>query len=140
MDTVREIAITFCAAAVFAAALSLLHGRALEKSGRYIIALILLCSVIGAIAKGDFNLSMPAFNSQEEESSAVTDICEYQAEYLVAGVLREKGVTFENILAKATKNEDGSIIINEIEVVGTTEEQVIKALRTKGIDCRVICR
>lgn len=141
MDSVREIALTFCAAAVFTSALSLIYGKTLEKSGRYIIALILICSVIGAVAKGDFDFSLPSNETALEESEAVAAMCEYQAEYLIADILRESGIAFENISAKATKKEDGSIIINEIELEGAgDEEQTLQALEAQGIDCRVIFR
>ena len=141
MDSVREIALTFCASAVLTSAFGLLTARTLEKSGRYITALILLCSVIGAIAKGDFNFSLPTTASTSAQQQTVLPVCEYQAQYTIADILNSKGVIFENITAKATKSEDGSIIINEIEIEGAPEEgAVLRALAEQGIDCRVILK
>lgn len=141
MDTVRDIAITFCASAVFTAAISLLHGRALEKSGRYIIALVLLCSVISAVAKGDFDFSLPTAASAAQEYKGVSDLCEYQAEYIISNILKDNGIMYKNITAKATKNEDGSIIINEIQIEGVKEENSVRQVLTEqGIDCRVVIR
>ncbi len=141
MDSVREIALTFCSTAVFTSALCLINGKALEKSGRYIISLILICSVIGAVAKGDFEFSLPSAEAVTQGADTAEAICKYQAEYLVAEVLKENEIVFQNISAKATKNEDGSIIINEIEVEGVQEqEKTLKTLEEQGIDCRVIFR
>ena len=140
METVREIAITFCATAVFTSALVLINGRTLEKSGRYIISLILLCSVIVAIGRGKFNFNLnDSFKTEQSTSTTFSSICEYQAEYMIKGMLNNKKINFTNIEAKATKNKDGSIIINEIQVEGVADRNAVSsALKAEGIDCKVI--
>jgi hypothetical protein len=139
MDSIREIAFTFCTAAVFCAALSLVNGKSLEKSGRYIIALVLLCSVIGAISKGKVDIALPSISYGGIEYRGEEAVCQYQAEYIIKNLFDKKGVLYENISAKATKTQDGSIIINEIRIDGGKDKDKInEVLANEGIDCRVV--
>lgn len=141
MESIRDIALTFCATSVFTAALTLLNGKVLEKSGRYIIALIMLCSVIGSLQKADFRLDLPESTPASEETVQEISLSEYQAGYLVGQILKKSSVNFTNISAKATKNEDGSIVINEIVIEGVKDmESAASVLSASGIDCRVIFR
>lgn len=139
MNSVKEIALSFCASAVFCAGVGVLNGKVLQKSGRYIIALILLCSVIGTIASADFSLGvLPENVPALEQSETAEDLSGYSAEYLIASLLKEKGISFEKISAKVTKNEGGSIVISEITVIGAENpEAVKKTLDECGIDCGV---
>ena len=61
-----------------------------------------------------------------------------QAEITVGQILEQNGITFKKITAKATKTEDGSIIINEIEISGCQNGQNAKeVLQKEKIDCKI---
>lgn len=137
MDSVKEIAMTFCAAAVMTAAIGLLGGNRLEKSVRYIIALTLICSVISVAVNKDFKFFISS-TPNDTPSYNTDSLYEYQAEYLIGDILGQRDIQFENITAKATKKEDGSIVINEIEISGCKQSQsAIEILRGIGIDCNI---
>mgnify|MGYP002517756465 CR=1 FL=1 len=58
-------------------------------------------------------------------------------EVLIA--LKKEKISFQNIKAYATKYEDGSIVINKIEITGCkSPTSAEKALRDKGIDCELL--
>ena len=137
MDSVREIAVTFCVVATLTAALGLLGGMRLQKSVRYILSLTLICSVVAVAPKQDFHFFIP--NDPQSTVSYSTDrLYEYQAEALIADILKKENIQFKNITAKATKNEDGSIVINEIEISGCKlYEKAEEALKNIGIDCKI---
>ncbi len=139
MNSVKEIALCFCATAVFCAGVSVLSGKALEKSGRYIIALILLCSVIGTVSTANLSIDLLPQNTGEQESISAAAISGFAAEYLIANLLSENQITFEKITATVSKNQDGGIVISEIEIKGATNPEKIRALLLGvGIDCGVI--
>ena len=54
MNLIREIAISFCAAAVMTAAVGLISGGRLQMSMKYIISLCLICSVLSVAVGGKF--------------------------------------------------------------------------------------
>ncbi len=137
MGTIKDIAFAFCAAAIISAAVGLLCGNRLEKSMRYIISLTLICTVISVAVGRKFT-----FFAQTQPQSTVSydemPLYEYQAEYLIADILKKEGIEFENITAKATKSEDGSIVINELEISGCkSREKAVNTLNDMGIDCNI---
>lgn len=137
MGAIKEIAFAFCAAAIISAAVGLLCGNRLQKSMRYIISLTLICTVI-SVAVGKKFTFFSSEPSQNNISYNEMPLYEYQAEYLVADILKKEGIKFENITAKATKNEDGSIVINELEISGCkSREKAINTLSGMGIDCNI---
>lgn len=139
MDSVREIALIFCSVSVLTAALSLLSGNALNKSMKYITALILLCSVVGGISETVFDLDFNIDVSAETSTGTALSLSEYQAEVLIEQILKESTVEFSNISARATKMEDGGIIISEVTIKGVDNRDAAKtALEERGIDCMVI--
>ena len=142
MDKLREIALTFCAVSVFTAAAGILKGRALFKSGKYIIGLVFICSLISCFK--DISFSFEDLTNMDNNTSfegEETAFSEYGAEYLIGGLLRQNSLRFREISAKATKNESDIIIINEITVYGAEDEEgVMAVLGSFGIDCRVIFR
>ncbi len=137
MNLLREIAVSFCAAAVMTAAVGLISGGRLQMSMKYIISLCLICSVLSVAVGGKFSLPtvLPSFSPK---SYSTDSLYEYQAEYIVGEILKSDGVTYQNITAKATKSEDGSIIINEIEIIGCSDAKKAKSkLTLSGIDCDI---
>lgn len=139
MNTVREIALSFCASAIFCAGIGVLGGAALQKSGRYIIALIMLCSVVGTVAAADIDFSFLSNVSVSEDEPAVSeDLSGYAAEQLVGGLLRERGVDLQKITAEVTKNRDGGIVINKLLISGAEDEKKVRDILGEiGIDCVV---
>ncbi len=140
MDSVKEIVLTFCATTVFLAVINTLGGSSLEKSKRYIIALVMLCAILGSVAGARFDFSLPDhFESEIAISDSAEEFSVYQAEYLISELLRKSDLKFEKVLAKATKTEENSIVINEITLIGAEDKEgVLSELKKAGIDCRVI--
>lgn len=139
MNTVKEIALSFCASAIFCAGIGVLGGDSLRKSGRYIVALIMLCSVVGAIASADIDLSFfSKTTASESEATSTEELSGYAAEQLISAFLKEKGIVFEKITAEATKNNEDGIVINKLVISGAREEEKIRGLLGEiGIDCVV---
>lgn len=139
MNTVKEIALSFCASAIFCAGIGVLGGDSLRKSGRYIVALIMLCSVVGAIASADIDLSFfSKTEASESEAASTEELSGYAAEQLISVFLKEKGIVFEKITAEATKNDEDGIVINKLVISGAREEEKIRGLLGEiGIDCVV---
>ena len=139
MNTVKEIALSFCASAIFCAGIGVLGGDSLRKSGRYIVALIMLCSVVGAIASADIDLSFfSKTESSESEAASTEELSGYAAEQLISVFLKEKGIVFVKITAEATKNDEDGIVINKLVISGAREEEKIRGLLGEiGIDCVV---
>ncbi len=139
MDGIRETAAVFCAVAVMSAALGILSGGALEKCMGYILSLILLTSVVMAIGSADFKFSLQRNESKINDSEESLAVSEYQAEYLTQSILTEKGIEFNEVTAKATKNDDGGIIISEIRIKGVTpSEEITDMITESGITETVI--
>ena len=137
MNSVKEIAITFCASAIITAAVSLIGTNSLAGSLRYVLSLGLICTVLSVAVKGDFSFFYPISNTQTVEYSS-NALYEKQAEITVGQILEQNGITFKKITAKATKTEDGSIIINEIEISGCQNGQNAKeVLQKEKIDCKI---
>ena len=137
MNTVKEIAITFCAAAIITAAVSLIGATSLGGSLRYILSLGLICTVLSVAVRGDFTFFYPTSQSVVAEYNS-NALYEKYAENIVGQILSKNGIPFKKIAAKATKNEDNSISINEIEIYGCEKSQEAKqALLDQKIDCSV---
>lgn len=136
MDGIKEIALAFCATAVATAAFAMLKGRTMEKSGRYIIGILFLCSIISAVFSADITFSFP----KEESTVSTMDeekMCEGQAEYLIASYLSQNEIIFEKIVCKANKREDDGIVISEVVIYGTEDGRAETILKELGIDCKV---
>lgn len=121
MSTIKELAIFFCAASVMCGAFSLLAGKALEKSFKYILALIFLSIMVSAVTNFDFSFKMPTISNVSTENEAALQLSGYQAEYLTGQLLKENGINFTRVEAFANKIEDGGIVINEINIYGATD-------------------
>ena len=136
MDGIKEIALTFCATAVATAALAMLKGRGMEKSGQYIIGILFLCAVVSAVFSADVRFNFPKTETADlyynEEK-----MCEVQAEYLVASYLKEHNIKFEKICCRANKTEESGIVISEVVIYGTEDGGAQALLKELGIDCKV---
>lgn len=136
MESVKEIAVIFCAVCVAAGGFQLMSSGALEKSAGYILSLILLTTLITAVSGADIKLDFSGTGEavSEETVAGAEAISEYQAEYICAKLLEEKGIEYEKISAEATKTEDGSIIINKITIKGADKSsQAAEAVISSGL-------
>ena len=139
MDGIKEIALAFCATAVATAAFAMLKGRTMEKSGQYIIGILFLCSVVSAVFSADIHFSFPKTETVSVLENE-TEMCEAQAEYLIASYLEKRDIKFEKIRCRANKTEEGSIVISEVVIYGTEDGSAEELLKELGIDCKVTIR
>lgn len=134
MDSIRELAVIFCAVCVFSGGFRLLAGGALEKSAGFIFSLILLTTFVVAISRTEVDFDISVEQSAAASADAEEAMSEYQAEYICRSLLEEKGIAYEKISAEATKNDDGGIVINKITIKGADDgEEAIKAVVDSGL-------
>ena len=133
MESIKTIAAVFCGVCVLSGGFQLLSGGALEKSAGYILSLIMLVCIIGALSKADFDFEIKESSAAVSTAGAL-ELSEYQAEYISRKVLDEKGIKYKKITADATKTEDGSIIINNITIKGAEpSDKAIELLLATGL-------
>ncbi len=139
MESIRNLAIIFCAVCVMSGGLRLFSGEQLQKSADYILALILLTSIIAAVMNADFSFNISSEDIVAEASVGEIAISEYQAEYITARLLEEKEIEYEKIVAKANKSEDGSIVISKITITGAKEgERAVAAVKELKLTSTVV--
>ena len=115
-------------------AFGLLSGKTLEKSFKYILALIFLSVMVSAVVNFDFSLKMPTVSEEKIENEGVLNLSNYQAEYLTGVLLNENGINFSRIEAFTNKLDDGSIVINKINIYGATDtEKACQVISNFGI-------
>lgn len=128
MSTVKELAIFFCAVSVMCGAFNLLAGKTLEKSFKYILALIFLSVMVSAIANLDINFSIKTNANAIKENQNVIAMSSYQAEYLIGEALSKTNIKYSKISAKANKEEDNGIVINEIIISGASDVELARSV------------
>ena len=134
MAPIRELAAYFCAASVMYGAFSLLAGKTLEKSFKFILALIFLSITVSAVTNFEFSLKFPTSVSVSTRNESVINMSKYQAEYLTGELLKQNGINFKKIEASANKLKDGGIVINEIKIIDATEtERAREIILNSGI-------
>lgn len=134
MGSIKTIAAIFCGATILSGGFRILGGGKTEKSMGYILSLIMLVSIVGAVSSANFSYEIKENSlSASAEETELALSC-YQAEYISRTLLEENGIKYENIKARATKNEDGSIIINEITIKGANlPSEAEKILKESGL-------
>ena len=139
MEWIKQLAAVFCAVCILTGAMELLHDGALKKSMNFILALILLVCVVGAVSGTRWSLDFDYNKAEASKTKTEEAISEYQAEYICRSLLNDKGIAFEKITAKANKTADGSIIISEIKIKGSDRaEEAAKEISNSGICDTVI--
>lgn len=131
MSTVKELAIFFCAVSVMCGAFNLLAGKTLEKSFKYVLALIFLSVMVSAITNLDVNFSIKRNATATKEDQRVIEMSSYQAEYLTGEILNKMNIKYSKISAKANKVEGTGIVINEIIIKDASD---VELARTTIID------
>ena len=134
MEWIKGLAGVFSGACVMAGAMELLCDGALKKSVSFILSLILLLSVVGAVGGKRLRLELDYGGYESAESGVELEVSEYQAEYICRSLLNDKGITFEKIGVKANKTDDGGIIISEIKIKGSDRgEEAVSEILKSGI-------
>ena len=104
------------------------------KALGYILSLIMLASMVGAVSKADFSFEIKEAVSSAASEDTALGISSFQAEYISGALLQDGGIKYEKIKAEATKTEDGSIIISKIIIKGASlPEMAEKILKDSGI-------
>lgn len=138
MTTVKELAIFFCAASVMCGAFGLLAGKTLEKSFKYILALVFLSVMVSAVTNFNFSFKMPVSASNETQNETALNLSSYQAEYLTGVLLNENGIIFSGVEAFANKVEDGGIVISKINIYGATETEKARQIILDSGICETV--
>lgn len=138
MSTVKELAIFFCAASVMCGAFNLLAGKTLEKSFKYVLALIFLSVMVSAIANLDINFKVQTNASTTVQEENVIEMSSYQAEYLTGQLLNKMNIKYSKISAKANKVEDTGIVINEIIISGASDVELARTIIIDSGICETV--
>lgn len=138
MSSIKELVTCFCAVSVMCGAFNLLAGKTLEKSFKYILALIFLCVVVSSFTKMDLKFNFKKSTVTASYSQSVIDMSEYQTEYIIGELLNKNNIKYTEISATAYKLSDGSIVINEIKLIGVdnislAEELILNSNVTKTV-------
>ena len=134
MGSIKIIASIFCGATILSGGFRMLGGGKSEKSVSYILSLIMLVSIVGAVSSADFSFEIKESSLSASAVETELALSEYQAEYICRALLSEEGIKYEKIKARATKTEDGGIIINEITIKGASlPREAEKILKESGL-------
>ncbi len=128
MSGIKEIVAFFCAASIMCGAFNILAGKTLEKSFKYILAIIFLSVIVSSFSKFDLTFEFPKSVSAVAESENVLAMSSYQAEYIISAILDENKIKYTKIRSVANKDENGGIVINEIIISGAEEPEKIKEI------------
>lgn len=114
METIKVFVAVFCTCAVMVGGMKLLLGGVLEDSGKYILALILVVTTVGALTNMDISFKnvKPEVES-ETDTNAQALVC-YETEYLIKELFKNNSVSYKKIQVKTTKTKDNSIVISEV--------------------------
>ncbi len=114
METIKVFVTVFCTCAIMIGGMKILLGGILEDSGKYILALIMVVTTVGALTNIDISFKTnktEISNKTEENAEALTS---YETQYLIKELFKKENVTFKKIEIKTTKTEDGGIVISEV--------------------------
>ena len=114
METVKVFVAVFCTCAVMIGGMKLLLGGVLEDSGKYILALILVVTTVGALTNIDISVKTDSLKILEKTDNNADALISYETEYLIKELFKKENVTYKKIHVKTTKTDDGSIVISEV--------------------------
>ena len=109
MESIKTIAAVFCGVCVLSGGFQLLSGGALEKSAGYILSLIMLVCIIGALSNADFDFEIKE-SSAAVSTAGTLELSEYQAEYISRKVLDEKGIKYKTVLQHIQSTAHHSVL------------------------------
>ena len=128
METVKVFVTVFCTCAVMVGGMKLLLGGVLEDSGKYILALILIVTTVGALTNIDISLKSEKPEISEKTDNNAEALISYETEYLIKELFNEEKVTYKKIQVKTTKTNEGSIVISEVIIYEAEPQEKAKAL------------
>ncbi|MBQ9977898.1 MAG: hypothetical protein IJP21_04840 [Clostridia bacterium] len=128
METVKVFVTVFCTCAVMVGGMKLLLGGVLEESGKYILALILVVTTVGALTNINISLKGQKPEIFEKTDNNAEALILYETEYLIKELFNEEKVTYKKIDIKTNKTQDGSIVISEVIIYEAEPQTKAKAL------------
>lgn len=128
METVKVFVTVFCTCAVMVGGMKLLLGGVLEESGKYILALILVVTTVGALTNINISLKGQKPEILEKTDNNAEALILYETEYLIKELFNEEKVTYKKIDIKTNKTQDGSIVISEVIIYEAEPQTKAKAL------------
>lgn len=128
METVKVFVTVFCTCAVMVGGMKLLLGGVLEESGKYILALILVVTTVGALTNINISLKDQKPEIFEKTDNNAEALILYETEYLIKELFNEEKVTYKKIDIKTNKTQDGSIVISEVIIYEAEPQTKAKAL------------
>lgn len=128
MNSILQILLGFCAAAVFIGAISMLTpASVMEKPTKFVISLVFTVVVVTLFSSiKTVDLQLPAASSNVEETSG--EMFDFQVEYLCSALLDDNNITYNKISAKTNIKSDGDIYIREIIVYSSQEPKKITSI------------
>ena len=128
METIKVFVTVFCTCAVMVGGMKLLLGGVLEDSGKYILALILVVTTVGALTNINISLKSQKPEIFEKTDNNAEALILYETEYLIKELFNEEKVTYKKIDIKTNKTKDGSIVISEVIIYEAEPQTKAKAL------------
>lgn len=137
INELKNMALGFCAAAVFLGALSFFAPSGnMKKPVKYAFSLVFLLFCTGLFSVfGKFSGKIP----ETPAVQADTGISESYAEYLCEAVMKDAGLSYKKITVKTNINENGGIYISEIRIItaepkAAVEKAVKSQLETEKLE------
>lgn len=132
METIKVFVTVFCTCAVMVGGMKLLLGGVLEDSGKYILALILVVTTVGALTNINISLKSQKPEIFEKTDNNAEALISYETEYLIKELLKGEKVTYKKIQVKTTKTKDGGIVISEVIIYEPEPVERAKDLMLKN--------
>lgn len=131
MQALKGIALTLCGILVVTSGASLLlPDSKFKKLLSYIISLVIIMSVIGALNGVNFDLSLPA--SAADNSQNVENMTAQQAQYIIEAYLKENGISVQKVLCYMDILENGDIVISKACVYTSADAQSVEKMLVDG--------
>lgn len=131
METVKVFVAVFCTCAVMVGGMKLLLGGALEDSGKYILALILVVTTVGALTNIDISIKTDKLEIAQKSDNNAEALISYETEYLIKELFKNNNISYKKIEAKTTKTDEDSIVISEVIIYEPEPQDRAKELILK---------
>ena len=128
METIKVFVTVFCTCAVMVGGMKLLLGGALEESGKYILALILVVTTVGALTKINISIKTDKWEIEQQSENNAEALITYETEYLIKELFNSNNISYKKIEVKTTKSQEGGIVISEVIIYEGEPEQKAKEL------------
>lgn len=130
MQTVKGVALCLCAVLVATSGVTLLLPDArYKKLISYILSLVIILSVIGAVSGTKLKLSIPAVTQNTQSIEAMTS---QQAALIIKAYLQENGIQAKEVVCYMDILQNGDIVINKACVYTAADPNDVTALLKDG--------